>query len=132
MSPDVFSDGISRGIAQLREEFGALEVTPTGDGGGRVTVARVPLPPMMSLSHSWVGFLLPYNYDEVQVYGHFVPADLHYANGQPLQGPGLQPGQSWEGQPAIKISRNSPRWRSGLDNAVMKLINVVEWLGSRT
>jgi hypothetical protein len=129
-SLEQYGTSVSKGIADLACEFGALEATPTGDGGARVTLARVALPSTLSQSHSWIGFLLPYSYDEVQVYGHFVPAELTYADGRTLQGPGLAIGQTWEGRPAIKISRNSPRWRAGIDSAVTKVIQVVAWLGA--
>lgn len=130
-SHEQFGDGVAKGIAELTAEFGMLGAAPTGDGGARVTLAQVPLPGSLSQSHSWIGFLLPYNYDDVQVYGHFVPAELAYADGRPLQGSGLQAGHAWEGRPAIKISRNSPRWRAGVDSAVTKVIQVVTWLGGR-
>lgn len=130
MSPDI-RECVVKGIAELRGTFGTLNVRPTGDGGAYVTVAEVALPPNLSLPHSWIGFLIPYSYDDVQVYGHFFPAELRYADGRPLEGPGVQPGQTWEGKPAIKVSRNSPRWRSGVDSATMKVVTVLEWLGSR-
>jgi hypothetical protein len=123
--------GVAVGIAELRDEFGAADIVPTGDGGARVTVARVALPPPLTQSYAWIGFVIPYNYDEVQVYGHFVPADLVYVDGRTLIGPGLQAGQTWEERPAIKISRNSPRWHAGVDSAASKLIQVVQWLGER-
>ena len=130
-SHEQFGDGVVKALAELTAEFGTLEAAPTGDGGARVTLAQVALPGSLSQSHSWIGFLLPYNYDDVQVYGHFVPAELAYADGRPLQGSGMQAGQAWEGRPAIKISRNSPRWRAGVDSAVTKVIQVVTWLGGR-
>lgn len=130
-SPESFSEGVAGGIAELRHEFGAVAVAPTGDGGAHVTVERVALPKTLAQAHCWVGFVLPYNYDDVQVYGHFVPADLRYADERPLTGLGLQTGQAWQGHPAIKISRNSPRWRSGVDSASLKLLKVIEWLGGR-
>jgi hypothetical protein len=128
-SPDGLSDGVADGIAELRREFGRVTVVATGDGGARVTVETVPLPPSLAKSDCWAGFVLPYNYDDVQVYGHFVPADLRYGDGRALAGQGFQADQTWEDWPAIKISRNSPRWRSGVDSATLKLLKVIEWLG---
>jgi hypothetical protein len=46
--------------------------------------------------------VLPYNYDDVQVYGHFVPADLRYTDERALAGQGFQADQTWEDRPAIK------------------------------
>jgi hypothetical protein len=130
-SPEELTAAVAAGIAELRDEFGLTDVFSTGDGGARVTVARAPLPPSVTQSHAWVGFVIPYNYDEVQVYGHFVPADLLYVDGRALTGQGLQAGQIWEERPAIKISRNSPRWHAGLDSAASKLIQVLQWMGER-
>jgi hypothetical protein len=131
-SPEPFSDGVANGIVELRQEFGAVAAASTGDGGAHVTVEHVALPETLSKPNCWVGFALPYNYDDVQVYGHFVPADLCYADGRSLAGQGLQTGQVWQEQAAIKISRNSPRWRSGVDSATLKLLKVIEWLGGRS
>jgi hypothetical protein len=128
-SPDRLSDSVASGIAELRREFGTVTMVATGDGGARVTVEKVPLPPSLAKADCWTGFVMPYNYDDVQVYGHFLPADLRYADGRALVGPGFQAGQIWEGLPAIKISRNSPRWRCGVDSATLKLLKVIEWLG---
>lgn len=128
-SPEGLSEGVASGIAELRSEFGTVTVVATGDGGARVTVEKVPLPSSLAKVHCWAGFVMPYNYDDVQVYGHFVPADLRYADGRALAGQGLQAGQTWEDRPAIKISRNSPRWRCGVDSATLKLLKVIEWLG---
>jgi hypothetical protein len=122
---------VAEGIAELRDEFGAVDATPTGDGGAQVTVVQVALPPSLTQSHAWMGFVIPYNYDEVQIYGHFLPADLVYVDGRTLAGPGLQVGQIWGEHPAIKISRNSPRWHAGVDSATSKLVQVVQWLGER-
>lgn len=129
--PEKLSDGVARGIAELRAEFGTVLAVPTGDGGARVTVEEAPFPATLVASTPWVGFVMPYNYDEVQTYGHFVPADLKYADGRGVAGPGLQAGQLWEGRAAIKISRSSPRWHAGVDSATLKLIKVIEWLGGR-
>ncbi len=128
---DGLSEGVANGIAELRSEFGSVTAVATGDGGARVTVETVPLPSSLVKAHCWAGFVMPYNYDDVQVYGHFVPADLRYTDGRALTGQGLQAGQPWEGRPAIKISRNSPRWRCGVDTATLKLLKVMEWLGGR-
>jgi hypothetical protein len=130
-SPEELAGAVAAGIVELREEFGTTDVIATGDGGARVTVAQAPLPPSLTRSHAWVGFVIPYNYDEVQVYGHFVPVHLLYVDGRALTGPGLQADQIWEERPAIKISRNSPRWHAGLDSATSKLIQILQWLGER-
>ncbi len=98
-SPEEFTAAVAAGIAELRDEFGLTDVFATGDGGARVTVARAPLPPSLTQSHAWVGFVIPYNYDEVQVYGHFVPADLLYVDGRALTGQGLQADQIWKSVP---------------------------------
>jgi hypothetical protein len=128
-SPEALSPGVTVGITELQEHYRDVVVVPTGDGGARVTVADVEMPETLMPRRSWVGFVLPYNYDEVQVYGHFVPADLRRADGGPLEGPGLQSGQSWEGRPATKVSRQSARWRPGADSALLKMLKVVDWLG---
>jgi hypothetical protein len=130
--PDPLNPEVKRALVELALLFGDLTVVPDGQGGARVTVARVPLPEGMSRSETWCGFVIPFNYDDVQVYGHHFPADLRGGDGQPFGGPGFNYGGNWEGMASLVVSRSSPNWRKGVDTAALKLVKVVEFLKRRT
>jgi len=123
---------VQKAIAELMERFGEASVTfePDGHGGARVTVARVPLPAGLDRGETWVGFMIPYDYDDVQVYGHHFPAELRCAGGGELSGSGFGQGQ-WNGTASLVISRSSNCWRKGTDTALLKLLKVVEFLDQR-
>lgn len=132
MSPESLTPTVQKAIAELADRFGEANVTleHDGQGGARVTMTCVPLPAGLDRSESWVGFVIPYDYDDVQVYGHHFPADLRCANGCALTGGGIGQGQ-WNGMGSLVVSRSSNRWRKGTDTALLKLLKVVEFLGER-
>lgn len=129
--PDGLNPEVRQGLDELAVLFGELAVAPDGQGGARVTVRDISLPEGLNRTESWCGFVIPFNYDDVQVYGHHFPADLRRADGQPLNGPGFNYSGNWEGTPALVISRSSPGWRKGIDTAALKLVKVIEFLKRR-
>jgi hypothetical protein len=131
MWPDGLNPPVRQGLDELQLIFGELKVVPDGQGGARVTVTCAPLPPGLSRAESWVGFILAFNYDDVQVYGHHFPADLRRADGTPFAGPGFSYGGTWEGMPSLVVSRSSQHWRKGADTAALKLVKVIEFLKTR-
>jgi hypothetical protein len=129
-SPETYPPKVAEAIGQLRAAYGELDVQPDGQGGALVTIASVPLPAELEPPESWCGFIIPADYDNVQVYGHHFRPDLRRRDGQPLgRGHGANPGQ-WLGRPSLSISRSSQRWRRGTDTAALKLRKVIDWLAS--
>ena len=131
MWPEPLNEPVKRALDELHERFGGLEIEPDGPGGARVTVQRVPLPAGLSRSESWVGFVIPHNYDDVQVYGHHFPRDLRRADGAELAPPGISYGGEWSGKPSLVVSRGSNNWRKGIDTALIKLLKVLGFLKTR-
>jgi hypothetical protein len=129
--PDPLNPEVKQGLNELQLLFGELKVNPDGQGGARVTVVRVPLADGMSRSEAWCGFLIPFNYDDVQVYGHHFPRDLRRANGSEFSGAGFSYGGTWEEMPSLVVSRSSQHWRKGVDTAALKLVKVLEFLRGR-
>jgi hypothetical protein len=133
MSRDLFNEPVARAIAELKDHFGeeVVAAQPEGQGGARVTIARVPLPPGLNLEQAWAGFVIPYNYDDVQIYGHHFPRELRRSDGSELAGSGISYAGEWQGKASLVVSRDSKRWRKGVDTALLKLLKVLEFLEKR-
>lgn len=121
---------VEEAVAEIRAaSFGKeVQAVPSEDGGAEVTVEGVDLGERYEPRETFVGFRIHGNYPFSQVYPHFVRPDLRKADGTPLPNPGMTSGQQWRGQPAIMVSRSSPRWNPNRDTAVGKLHKVLEWL----
>lgn len=123
---------VDEAIAQLRAAFpgNRIEHTPEAQGGAYVIVHDLFLGDQYQPDHSWVGFLIPYNYPFADVYPHYVESTFARGNGQAL-GEGFAQPMSWHDRAATQISRRSNRWDPNEDTAVTKLYKVLEWLRSR-
>lgn len=52
------------------------------------------------------------------------------SDGRALEGQGISVA-TWEGAPAIQLSRRSNKWRQGEDTAAIKVAKVIQWLRTR-
>lgn len=129
-SPETYTPAVAQGLDELRAIHGELEALPDGQGGALVTIATVVLPRELRPKTSWSGFIIPSTYDSVQVYGHHFLPELARADGQTLGINGGVTAGTWLGQPSICVSRESKRWRPGVDTAALKLRKVLDWLAS--
>ena len=129
-SPETYSPKVAQAIRELREIYGETDVKPDGQGGALVTIASVTLPPELEPRESWCGFIIPGTYDAVQVYGHHFTPNLCRTDGRPLGANGGVSSGQWNGTLSLCISRQSNRWRPGLDSAAVKLRKVLDWLAS--
>jgi hypothetical protein len=118
-------------IDELEAAYPGVAVAHREDdeGGAFVIVDLVLLGPPYVQATTWVGFHIPFNYPFADIYPHFVRGDLARLDGQAL-GEGTS-GGTFEGRPAIQLSRRSPRRDAGIDTAVLKLDRVLGWLRSR-
>jgi hypothetical protein len=123
---------VDEAIADLRAAFpdNGVEVHPEAQGGAHVIVYGLHLGNQYRPEHSWVGFLVPYNYPFADVYPHYVDPTLARSDEQAL-GEGFAQPVSWHDRSATQISRRSNRWDPNEDTAVTKLYKVLEWLRSR-
>jgi hypothetical protein len=128
----VLTSEVSRAIEEVADEFPGcpLVVREDGSGGAYLLVEGVPLSGPWVQTDTWVGFQVSFQYPYSDVYPHFVRRDLARRDGGPL-GEALSPVPSFEGRPAVQISRRSNRREASIETAAMKLHKVLEWLGTR-
>lgn len=126
MTPEV-----SRAIEELTAAFPAsvVEARALGDGGASVTIGPVdPGEPYMQ-RETWMRFGISFQYPYADIYPLFVRPDLARADGAPL-GEGMT-SASFEGVPAIQISRRNNKLDPATDTAALKVAKVLEWLRLR-
>ena len=128
----MLSAEVERAIQELRESHpdNELSLVEDGQGGAGVTMQGFGTGAALNPETTWVGFAVTFQYPATDVYPHFVRSDLVRADGRPLEGQGISMA-TWNGAPAIQLSRRSNRWRQGQDTAAIKLAKVIEWLRTR-
>ena len=119
---------VGKGIDEIRSTFEGcdFEVEVDGSGGAVVVIRGIPLGCPYVQSEVWFGFHMTFQYPYADVYPHFTDADLAR-----LDGGGLGGGfgtASFQGQPAIQVSRRSNRLNPETDTAALKLLKVVTWM----
>ena len=128
---DNLTPEVRRAIDEIAAGFPATRVSAEadGDGGTYVIVEDVPLAEIYEQCETWASFHITYQYPSADVYPHFVRGDLRRANGDAL-GKSMTTG-SFQGRPAIQLSRRSNHWNPTRDTALLKLQKVLQWLNSR-
>lgn len=116
-------------VDELRKAFASSEVTARedGQGGAYVIVEMVPLRGFRQEA-SWFGFRITFQYPYADCYPHFVASELLRADGSSPLRTGLTAGHTFEGRPALQLSRRSNRLNPQTDTALLKLEKVVRWL----
>lgn len=119
---------VAEAIEEIRNTVGTDSVTvrEDGEGGAFVIVEGVAPGPLYQQTETWVGFRITFQYPYADVYPHFVRSDLSRRDGRPL-GEGTSP-TTFEGRPAVQLSRRSNHLNPATDTAVIKLLKVLEWL----
>ena len=127
MKPDV-----TQAIQEIRAAFDGyvVDVVAEAQGGAHVIVHDVPIGPAFVPSQTWIGFTIPFQYPDADVYPHFIGGEVQRADGGPL-GEALSGPTTWQDRSAIQVSRRSNRWNPATDTAALKLMKVLEWLRSR-
>lgn len=122
---------VESAIEEIRQNWPDADVAvrEDGQGGAIVIVDPVPILGPYVQNDTWVGFQLTFQYPYSDVYPHFVRGDLVRADGAAL-GEGMSLAQ-YEGRPAVQVSRRSNRLNPATDTALLKLMKVLDWLGSR-
>jgi len=117
---------VSHAVDELRSNFPDLTVLDRddGEGGAYVIVEDVQLPVGYSSNQTWVGFRITYLYPKADVYPHYVRSDLVRLDGRTMP---FSP-TTFEGRPALQVSRRSNRWDHMSDTAALKLHKVLAWL----
>ena len=99
--------------------------TPT-NGGAVVTIDPVELGSGYIPERTWIKFAVSYQYPYADIYPLFVRPDLVRVDGQP-HGGGITV-TSFDGEPALQLSRRSNRLNPAVDTAVLKVTKVIQWL----
>ena len=122
---------VAEAIDEIRSSFPAATVDVREDGEGGAIVVVDPVDPGHPYEQraTWVGFRITFQYPYADVYPHFVRGDLTRTDGAPL-GEATSP-CTFEGQPAVQLSRRSNGLNPETDTAAIKLHKVLVWLGSR-
>ena len=121
---------VSAGIEQLQRQFSAAAFTvrEDGQGGAYVVMEPFPLGPKFRPLATWVGFHVPAQYPYSDIYPMFIGADVVRADGVAFVPP-VTPGHSFEGRPALQISRrNSAAQSGGLQTVPAKILKVLDFL----
>ena len=123
---------VAEAIADIRRTFGpcAVDAAPDGSGGAEVVVRGIPLGCPYVQPEVWMGFRITFQYPYADVYPHFTNPDLARADGTGLGG-GFGTA-TFQGQPAIQISRRSNRLNPDTDTAELKLLKVLRWMKGPT
>jgi len=101
-------------------------VRADGEGGCWVVIEGVPLGPPHAQSDTWLGFRITFQYPNADVYPLFVRNDLSRLDGAPL-GEGMSM-NTFDGRPAVQVSRKSNHLDPRVDTAVGKVLKVLLWL----
>jgi len=122
---------VAEAIEELKAAWPDATVTFHEDGSGGAHVIVEPIDPGFPYTQreTWIGFQITFQYPYADVYPHFVRPDLTRSDGNAL-GEAMT-AASFEGRPAIQISRRSNHLDPTIDTAVLKLTKVVEWLRHR-
>lgn len=122
---------VEQAIADIRAAFpGIVTVREDGEGGAYVIVEEVDPGAPYAQRTTWIGCRITFQYPYADTYPHFVRGDLARADGRAL-GDGMSQNQTFEGRPAVQISRRSNRMDPTTETAVIKLQKVLTWLASR-
>jgi hypothetical protein len=118
---------VTTAVGAVRDHFTGKPVTvvPDGAGGAFVTVDDIEVGATFTPSTTWIGFQISAAYPSADVYPHYTGV-LVRADGQP-HGPAVQQ-MTWQGRPAMQLSRRSNHWKAGLDNVALKAEKVITWL----
>ena len=119
---------IEQAIEELRRCFSSAEVMahPTGNGGAAVTINPIDLGQAYTPQQTWMKFHISFQYPYADIYPLFIDPSLVRADGQP-QGRGIA-GASFEGEPALQISRLNNHLNPDIDTATLKVTKVIQWL----
>ena len=119
---------VSQAIEEIRCTFDGciVEWEPDGAGGAIVFVRGIPMGCPFRPERVWMGFHITFQYPHADVYPHFTNPDLTRQDGRDLGG-GFGTA-TFQGQPAIQISRRSNRLNPKTDTAALKLLKVVQWM----
>jgi hypothetical protein len=132
MTTVAITSAVTEAIEDIRATFkgATVSVKEDGEGGAYVRVYPVDPGPPYAQRETWMGFRITGQYPYADVYPLFARHDLSRVNGQPL-GEGITSNHTFDGQPAVQISRRSNHLNPAADTAAIKVLKVLAWMASR-
>ena len=120
---------VSGAVQDLQRQFSdaTLSVREDGQGGAYVVVEPVTLGPRFTPGKTWVGFQIPAQYPYADIYPVFVGAEIRHTDGTVFAAP-VTTGHTFEGKPALQVSRRNSAAQDGLQKAPAKLLKVLDFL----
>ncbi len=122
---------VEQAFDELRNCFSDSEVTAkdTGDGGAVITIDPVHLGPVYIPQETWMKFLISFQYPHADIYPLFICSDVRRSDGRP-HSEGITEG-SFDGSPALQLSRRSNHLNPDVDTATLKVTKVIQWLNEQ-
>src|SRR5271168_1492691 len=120
---------VQTSIEELQRQFpiAVISVRDDGKGGAYVIMNPIEIGARYSPTSTWIGFHIPPQYPYADIYPIFIGANVARANGVPFAVP-VTPGHSFEGRPAIQVSRRNSTAQSGLQKVGTKILKVLDFL----
>lgn len=121
---------VENAILELKEHFknNVFIVTEDNEGGALVIIEDVSFEERDHLydqKSSWIGFRIHFQYPYSDIYPIFIRGDIKRKDNAPL-GTGTSP-TTFEGRPAIQLSRKSNKMCAETDTALLKVLKVMTW-----
>lgn len=120
---------VAGAIEDLRKQFTDATVTARedGEGGAYVIMEPMTLGPKYRPCSTWMGFRIVAQYPYADIYPVFIGADVVRADGAPFQVP-VTPGHTFEGRPALQVSRRNTAAQNGAQRAPAKVLKILDYL----
>jgi len=116
-------------LAHLRTDFPDANVhfMPDGNGGGAVVIESVDLGQDYAPAKTWLGAHLPSTLPYADIYPLFIGAEVVKTNGQAHNNP-ISAGHTFNGRPAIQISKRSNNLVATAEAASLKFTKVLHFI----
>jgi len=127
--PSTMNVEVSTAIDELKRQFGEalFQIREDGQGGAYVVIESVSLGPRYQPSSTWLGFQIAAQYPYADIYPVFIGANVSRAGGLAFSPP-ITPGHTFEGRPALQISRRNASATSAPQKATSKILKVLAFL----
>ena len=124
MKPDV-----AKAVEELKQAFPSSVVTVSddGEGGIYVVVEAVDLGNRFVPQETWMGGHIPALYPYADIYPVFIDAGVRRMDGNGFKAP-VTNGHTFQGRPAIQISRRNNRIQNSPQTAVAKFLKVIDFM----
>jgi hypothetical protein len=120
---------VAEAIEELKRQFPDASVTSREDGAGGAVVIMEPITLGVKYrpASTWVGFHLSAQYPYADIYPVFIGSDVARADGVAFEAP-VTSGHTFEGRPAIQVSRRNTAAQNGAQRAPSKVLKILDYM----